>query len=207
MHRFGRIPLALTLAGAVLLLIAPAAHAGSPQGWYLSPTYTLEPTTPVGESGWVDLANAQTLTFVSADAAVAAFDLSGSWPYSMKTRAQGNADAYEIIIGKIDATNTFVAGAASQPLLAGNGVGVITGTIENVNLLVEEGERLALRVYNTPATKGGGNSVNIQLAVNDPEAGVTSPDTITALPTPELPTLALTAAGIGLVALAAARRR
>ncbi|HVL46993.1 MAG TPA: hypothetical protein VM889_00380 [Candidatus Thermoplasmatota archaeon] len=207
-RRMTRQPL-IALATALLALTvhAPAAEAAATEGWYLYPNLVLSRTAPVGASGWHDIGNGATAIF-QGDVSIATWNLSGAWPYSIKVKGQGNADAFDIQIGKINTTGAFKAAAPPIPLATGNGPQtIVTGSVQVSNFVIEEGERLALRIYNTPATKGGGNSVNLQVAVNDPASGVTAPSQMPTQPVPELPTLALATVGLVGLGLVAWRRR
>lgn len=205
---------ALALVAALSMVAAPAAAAGS-QTWYLGGEFDLvaergsvpPPTTdPEFPSNHVLIANGQVAIWEANEAALVdvAFG-AGNFDWSLRLATGNFIGSYTLWIGVSNCNGLSFTGYGSETVLGPGVAGqfVETGTIPTSGFTVPTGYCLALKIQNDADVEG--KPLRVMYSVAD--SNFTSPSSDPGYPTPELGTVLLLGAGLGVVATVALRRK
>lgn len=204
----------LALIAGLSLIAAPAAAAGS-QTWYLGGEFDLvaqrgsvpPPTTdPDFPSNHVLIANGQVAVWEANEAALVDVDFgSGNFAWSLRLATGNFAGNYHVEIGYSDCNGSmlslFSSGLVAGPAMAGQQVQ--SGTVAVTDFTVPTGSCLAMRVVND----ADGEAKPLRVMYSVPDSYFTSTGGDPGYPTPELGTLLLVGAGVGVVGVAVIRRK
>lgn len=203
-------------AGALLLSSISGSAAAASQTWYLGGEFDLvanrgsvpDPVTdPEFPTNRIDISNGQSAVWEANEAALVNVDFgTGDFSWSLRLASGNFIGQYHVEIGTSDCNGNFVPN--NEPVVLVNGPGLAGQQVQSglrhvTDFVVSAGSCLAFRVVNDADAEG--KVLRVMFSV--PDSRFTSTDTDPGYPTPELGTVLLTGAGIGLVALVVARRR
>lgn len=200
MNKPGTFAAAAFAAALLMMSIAGTAMAAS-QTWYLDAEDALvaDRGAFTGTADYVSVFANNHRVWSANEAALVDVDFgTGDFTWTLAFNRAYTGTFY-VSIGTGSGTG-FVEHARSDVQAASSALDA-TGAIAVTNFVVPTGERLAFQVVNLDG------SGRMDVRVSDGTSYFTSTTSDPGYPTPELGTLALAGAGLGLIAVAARRRR